>query len=105
MQGVDSLEKSDAGKDGRLKEKRAAEDELLRWHPGLKGHEQAPEDSEGQESVACSNPWGGRVGHDLAMEQQQRDTHQRSFSGSDSAGRAVKRTTNQRTPRGVTGSE
>ena len=30
------------------------------WHHGLNGHEseQAPGDSEGQESLACCSPWG-----------------------------------------------
>ena len=41
------------------------------------------------------------MGHDLAMEQQQRDTDQRSFSGSDSSRKSSK-TDNQPedTPRG-----
>ena len=32
--------------------------------------EQAPEDGEGQGSLACCNPWDCRVGHNLATEQQ-----------------------------------
>ena len=31
---------------------------------------QVPGDSEGQGSLACCSPWGHRVGHDLATEQQ-----------------------------------
>ena len=42
------------------------------WHHQLKGNEfeQTLRDSEGQGSLACCNPWGHRVGHDLATEQQ-----------------------------------
>ena len=49
------------------------EDEMVGWHHLLNGHEfeQTPEDSEGQVSLACCSPWGRRVGHDLAIEQQQ----------------------------------
>ena len=50
----------DAGKDGRQKEKRAAEDEKVRQHPRLNGHEFecAPGSGEGQGSLACCSPWG-----------------------------------------------
>ena len=43
-----------AGKDGRQQEKGAAEDEMVRKHQRLGGHqfEQAPGDSEGQRSLA-----------------------------------------------------
>ena len=36
------------------------EDKMVGWHHGLNGHEfeQAPGDSEGQESLACCSPWG-----------------------------------------------
>ena len=36
------------------------ENEMVGWHHGLKGHEfeQAPEDSEGQGSLASCSPWG-----------------------------------------------
>ena len=45
----------DAGKDWRQKEKRAAEDEMVRKHHQFKGHEleKTPEDSGGQGSLAC----------------------------------------------------
>ena len=38
------------------------EDELVGWHPQLNGHEfeQALGDSEGQGSLACCSPWGGK---------------------------------------------
>ena len=62
----------DAGKDAR-QEKGMTEDEIVGWHHWLNGHEseQIPGDSEGQRSLACYSPWGCRVGHDLATEQQQ----------------------------------
>ena len=36
------------------------EDEMVGWHHQLDGHEfeQAPEDDEGQGSLACCSPWG-----------------------------------------------
>ena len=45
---------SDAGKDWRQK-KMVAEDEMVRWHHWLNGHEseQTPGDSEGQGSLVC----------------------------------------------------
>ena len=35
------------------------EDEMVGWHHQLNGHEfeQAPEDGEGQGSLACCSPW------------------------------------------------
>ena len=48
-----------AGKDWRQKEKGATDDEMVGWHPRLNRHEfeQAPEDSEGEGSLVCYNPW------------------------------------------------
>ena len=45
----------DAGKDWGQEEKRATEDEMIRWHYQLNGHEfeQIPGGSEGQRSLAC----------------------------------------------------
>ena len=50
----------DAGKDWRREEKGTAEDEMIRWHYHLNGHEfeQAPGDDEGQGSPVCCSPWG-----------------------------------------------
>ena len=64
----------DAGKDWRQEEKRGAEDEMAGWHQKLNGHEfkQTLGDSEGQGSLACCSPWGCKVRHDWATEQQQR---------------------------------
>ena len=39
MQRVDSLEKTDAGRDWGQEEKGTTEDELVRWHHQLNGHE------------------------------------------------------------------
>ena len=39
MQGVDSLEKTDAGRDWWQEEKRTTEDEMAGWHHGLDGRE------------------------------------------------------------------
>ena len=49
---------TDDGKDWRQKEKRVAEDEVIRQHQWLNGHEfeQSPGDSEGQGSLACFSP-------------------------------------------------
>ena len=39
MQRVDSLEKTDAGRDWGQEEKGMTEDEMAGWHHGLDGHE------------------------------------------------------------------
>ena len=67
MRRVDSLGKDpNAGKDGRQEEKEATEDEMVRWHHRLNGHEfeQTPGGGNGQGGLAHCNPWGRRVGHD-----------------------------------------
>ena len=50
----------DTGKDKRQEDKRMTEDELVRLHPQLKGHEleQVLGDGEGQGSLACCSSWG-----------------------------------------------
>ena len=62
----------DAGKDWREEEKRTTEDKMVGWHHWLNGHEfkQAPGDDEGQGRLECCSPWGCRVGHNWATEQQ-----------------------------------
>ena len=49
------------------------EDEIVGWHHQLDGHafEQALGIGDGQRSLVCCSPWGRRVGHDRATEQQQ----------------------------------
>ena len=50
----------DAGKDWRRKEKRAVEDEMVRYHHWHSEHEfeRMPGDGEGQGSLACCSPLG-----------------------------------------------
>ena len=63
----------DAGKDWRQEEKEATEYKMVGWHHRLNGREfeQTSRDSEGQGSLVCCSPWGHRVRHDWATEQQQ----------------------------------
>ena len=51
-----------AGKDGRREEKGTTEDEMVGWHHWLNGHEfeQALGVGDGQGSLACCSPWGGK---------------------------------------------
>ena len=46
---------------------------MVGWYHHFNGHEfeQTLGDSEGQGSLACCTPWGHRVGHNWATEQQQ----------------------------------
>ena len=55
------------------KRRRGRQDETVRQHHRLNGHEfeQTWGNGEGQRSLVCCSPWGPRVGHDLATEQQQ----------------------------------
>ena len=50
----------DAGKDWRQKEKKATEDEIVRWHHQFNGHElgQTAGDGEGKGSLVCCSPCG-----------------------------------------------
>ena len=50
---------SDAGKYWRQEKKDTTEDEIVRWHHWLNGHEfeQAPGVSDGQGSLPCCNTW------------------------------------------------
>ena len=63
-------EDPDAGKDWSQKEKRAAEDEMFRWHHQLNGHEveQTPGDSGEREPGVLQSMECQRVGHDLVIE-------------------------------------
>ena len=49
----------DAGKTWGQEEKGLTEDEMVRWHLWLNGHEfgQTPENTERQGSLECSSPW------------------------------------------------
>ena len=50
----------DAGKDWRQEEKGMTEDEMVRWHHRLNGHEfeETPGVGDGQGSLACCSSWG-----------------------------------------------
>ena len=60
----------DAGKDSRMEEKGTTEDEMVRWHHWLNGHEfeQALTVGDGQGDLACCSPCSCKVGHDWAPE-------------------------------------
>ena len=60
MRRIDSLEKTDAGRDWGQEEKGMTEDEMAGWHHRLNGHkfEQDPVDGEEQGDLACCSPWG-----------------------------------------------
>ena len=72
MQRDNSLEKTLMV--GKIQEKGAIEDEMAGWYHQLNGHEfeQTLGDTKGQGSLACYSPWGRRIRHNLATEQQQR---------------------------------
>ena len=55
-------EDTNAGKGWGQEEKEVAEDEMVRLHQWLNGHEfvQVLGDSEGQGSLVCCSPWGDR---------------------------------------------
>ena len=60
MRRVDSLEKTDAGKDWGQEEKGTPEDEMAGWHHILNGHEfgRTPGVGDGQGGLACCDSWG-----------------------------------------------
>ena len=54
-----SRKDTDAEKDWGQEEKGVTEDEMVKWHHWLSGHEfeQTPGDSERQRSLVCCSPW------------------------------------------------
>ena len=60
MRRVDSLEKTDAGRDWGQEEKGMTEDEIVGWHHQLDGPEfdQAPGVGDGQGGLVCCSSWG-----------------------------------------------
>ena len=62
MRKADIRKDPDAGKDWRQEEKGTTEDEMVGWHHQLNEHEleQALGVGEGQGSLACYSPWGGK---------------------------------------------
>ena len=59
MQRVDSLEKTDAGRDWGREEKGMTEDEMAGWHHWLDGHGcgWTPGVGDGQGGLACCSSW------------------------------------------------
>ena len=70
MRRIDSLEKTDAGRDWRQEEKGTTEDEMAGWHHWLNGREfeWTPGVGDGQGGLVCWDSWGRRVGNDWATE-------------------------------------
>ena len=62
----------DAGKDWGQKKKGATEDETIKWHHWLNGHEfeQTLGDSEGQGRLACCSPWGHKKSNTTEQQLQ-----------------------------------
>jgi len=62
MRRVDSLEKTDAGRDWGQEEKGTTEDEMAGWHYRLDGHEfeQTPGVGDGQGGQTCCNSWAAK---------------------------------------------
>ena len=60
MRRVDSLDKTDAGRDWGQEEKGTTEDEMAGWHHLLNGREfgQTPGVGDGQGSLYCCSPFG-----------------------------------------------
>ena len=60
MRRVDSLEKTDAGREWGQKEKGTTEDEMAGWHHRLDGSESGctPGVGDGQGGLACWDSWG-----------------------------------------------
>ena len=60
MRRVDSLEKTDAGRDWGQGEKGTTEDEVAGWHHWLDGRESewTPGVGDGQGGLACCDSWG-----------------------------------------------
>ena len=60
MRRVDSLEKTDAGRDWGQEAKGMTEDEMAGWHHQLNGHEfgWTPAVGDGQGGLACCGSWG-----------------------------------------------
>ena len=63
MWRVDSLEKTDAGRDWGQGEKGTPEDEMAGWHHWLDGRESewTPGDGDGQGGLVCCDSWGRKV--------------------------------------------
>ena len=80
-----------AGKDRRQKEKEVTENEMVRWHQWLNGHEfeQTPEDSGGHGSLSCCSPWGHRESY--TTEQLNNNSHMYTYTVSEKYLQTVRR--------------
>ena len=60
MRRVDSLEKTDAGRDWGQEEKGTTQDDMAGWHHWLDGRESewTPGNGDGQGALACCDSWG-----------------------------------------------
>ena len=60
MRRVDSLEKTDAGRDWGQEGKGTTQDEMAGWHHRLNGHEseRTPGVGDGQGGLMCCDSWG-----------------------------------------------
>ena len=60
LRRVDSLEKTDTGRDWGQEEKGTTEDEMAGWHHRLDGHESewTPGVGDGQGGLVCCDSWG-----------------------------------------------
>ena len=60
MRRVDSLEKTDAGRDWEQEEKGTTEDEMAGWYHRLDGceFERTPGVGDGQGGLVCCSSWG-----------------------------------------------
>ena len=72
----------DAGKDWRREEKWMTEDEMVKWHHRLDGHEfeQAPCVGDGQGSLACCSPWGCKESDMTEWLNWTKLTHQNTYA-------------------------
>ena len=72
----------DAGKEWGQEKKGTAEDKMVGWHHWLNEHEleQTQGDGEGQGSLACCSPWGGK---ELDTTEQQQQHNKRTKVSTD----------------------
>ena len=72
----------DAGKNWRQEEKWMTEDEMVKWHHRLDGHEfeQAPCVGDGQGSLACCSPWGCKESDMTEWLNWTKLTHQNTYA-------------------------
>ena len=89
MWRVDSLEKTDAGRDWGQEEKGPTEDEMAGWHHALDGRESewTPGAGDGQGGLVCCNSWGRK---ELDMTEQLNWTEWKCRCRKQTYGRGVR---------------